>query len=199
MDAVLFDMFGVIARDQSEKGRSALVRAAGAPAEDFWSAYWHPRHAYDRGDLDGPGFWRAVGERLGTAFDDAAVAELVALDVRSWSHVDEDMVSFVGSLASDGVKLGLLSNIPHENAEYFERHHARVLDLFEVLGLSCRLNLAKPEAAAYQWCLEGLGVAPEKVLFVDDRPHNVDAAVALGLQGHVFTSRAALQERLGLR
>jgi putative hydrolase of the HAD superfamily len=199
VEAVLFDMFGVIAEDQSEEGRSALVRAAGASAEDFWSAYWHHRHPYDRGDLDGPGYWRAVGERLGTPFDDAKAKELVELDVRSWSLVDEDMVSFVGSLAADGVKLGLLSNIPFENAAYFERHHARVLDLFDVLGLSCRLNHAKPEAAAYQWCLDGLGVPPEKVLFVDDRRPNVEAAMALGFQGHVFTSRAALQEHLASR
>jgi putative hydrolase of the HAD superfamily len=199
VEAVLFDMFGVIAEDQSEEGRSALVRAAGASAEDFWSAYWHHRHPYDRGDLDGPGYWRAVGERLGTPFDDAKAKELIELDVRSWSLVDEDMVSFVGSLAADGVKLGLLSNIPLENAAYFEEHHARVLDLFGVLGLSCRINRAKPEAAAYQWCLDGLGVPPEKVLFVDDRRPNVEAAMALGLQGHVFTSRAALQEYLASR
>ncbi len=51
-----------------------------------------------------------------------------------------------------------------------------------------RQGSAKPEPAAYEWCIRELGLPPGEVLFVDDRAENVDAARRLGLQGHVFTS-----------
>lgn len=63
-----------------------------------------------------------------------------------------------------------------------------------MLGLSCRIGHAKPEADAYRWCLERMGAAGE-VLFVDDNRSNVEAARALGLRGHVFTSVPELRRR----
>ncbi|WP_116246781.1 HAD family phosphatase [Nocardiopsis sp. FIRDI 009] len=199
MDAVLFDMFGVIARDQSPEGRVALERAAGVAGPDFWSAYWHPRRAYDRGDLDGPAYWTTVSERLGVPFGEEAIRRLIALDVESWSRVDEEMVAFVTGLGAEGTRLGLLSNIPAEIADYFGHHHARVLEPFSVLGLSSRIRRAKPEPEAFEWALERLEVPAERVLFVDDRETNVRAAIGLGLRGHRFTSLRALREHLSGR
>ncbi|MBE2997532.1 HAD family phosphatase [Nocardiopsis sp. HNM0947] len=199
MDTVLFDMFGVIARTQSDESRAALERASGLDPEVFWGSYWGERQAYDRGDVDGPAYWRTVGRGAGTGFDDRAVAELVELDLASWSRVDEEMVSLVTGLSQSGVRLGLLSNIPFEIADLFEAEHARVLDLFPVLGLSCRIGRAKPEAQAFDWCLQGLGVEPGRVLFVDDSERNVAAARELGLGGHHFTSAEGLRKELSER
>ncbi|WP_017600114.1 HAD family hydrolase [Nocardiopsis lucentensis] len=196
MDAVLFDMFGVIARDQSPEGRAALERAAGVAGANFWEAYWRPRQAYDRGDLDGTAYWKAVSEHLGVEFAQEGIRRLIALDVESWSRVDEEMVAFVTGLGAEGTRLGLLSNIPAEIADYFSHHHARVLEPFAVLGLSSRIYRAKPEPEAFEWALARLEVPAEGVLFVDDRETNVRAAVELGLKGHRFTSLRALRERL---
>ncbi|MEV2277057.1 HAD family phosphatase [Nocardiopsis sp. NPDC049922] len=196
MDAVLFDMFGVIARDQSPEGRAALEREAGAAGADFWDAYWFPRQAYDRGDLDGPAYWKSVADRLGVVFDERRVRRLLALDVESWSRVDEEMVAYVAGLAAEGMRLGLLSNIPAEIADFFGERHARVLEPFSVVGLSSRIRRAKPEPAAFAWAVERLEVPAARVLFVDDRQANVDAAVRLGLAAHRFTSLRALRERV---
>lgn len=196
MDTVLFDMFGVIARTQSAQSRAALEHAAGVRPELFWECYWGERQPYDRGDMDGPAYWRSVGRRAGTEFDDRRVAELVDLDLASWSRVDEEMVSLVTGLSEAGVRLGMLSNIPFEIADMFEADHARVLELFPVLGFSCRIGHAKPEPEAFGWCLEGLGVEPGRVLFVDDTERNVVAARELGLGGHHFSSIEGLRREL---
>src|SRR5699024_8672958 len=99
-------MFGVIARTQSAEGRAALEHAAGIEGQAFWDAYWGVRHDYDRGDLDGPAYWRAVGERLGVPFDRNRVEELIALDLASWARVDEEMVDHVSALSESGMLLG---------------------------------------------------------------------------------------------
>ncbi|CAL9359281.1 hypothetical protein SUDANB121_00641 [Nocardiopsis dassonvillei] len=194
--AVLFDLFGVIARHQSEEGKQRLVATMDtADPAAFWRAYWDLRLSYDRGDLDGPAYWRAVGERLGRPVSPALAAELVDADIDSWRAVDPDMVALVERLASRGRTVGLLSNIPAELADRFEKDNPW-LAAFSVRAFSGRLGLAKPEPEVYLWCLDRMGAAPGGTLFVDDRGENVAAAEALGMSGHVFTGRAALEAHL---
>lgn len=55
----------------------------------------------------------------------------------------------------------------------------------------------KPDAAIYQYVLDKLQVAPERIVFIDDNQVNVDAAIALGMQAHrvkgVSQAREVLQ------
>ncbi len=195
MKAVLFDMFGVIARVQSPESMTVLERTAGGDPDRFWAAYWSQRPPYDRGEVTGPDYWQAVCAELGIPRDRRLTDELTAADLASWSEIDQRTVDLLGLLADRGVVLGLLSNIPEDLAVLYEATHPW-LDRFAVRGLSCRIGSAKPEPAAYEWCVRELGLPPEEVLFVDDRAENVDAACRLGLQGHVFTSPEALWDVL---
>jgi len=56
-----------------------------------------------------------------------------------------------------------------------------------VLVWSYQLGIAKPDPAIYRYALEKLGTQPAETLFVDDKAENVDAAVALGMEGIVFS------------
>ncbi|MBM7169515.1 HAD family phosphatase [Streptomyces sp. G44] len=192
---LLFDMFGVIARHQSEDGRARLVATAGVPEAPFWEAYWGLRQPYDRGDVTGPGYWRRVAEALGTIFGREQVARLIEADIASWSRVDATMVTLIEELAAAGERIALLSNIPEELALHYEARHAW-LRHFQVRAFSCRIGHAKPEPGAYRWCLDALETEPGRVLFVDDREENIRAAEAAGLRGHLFTTPAALREAL---
>ncbi|MFJ6756278.1 HAD family hydrolase [Streptomyces sp. NPDC091273] len=195
MKAVLFDLFGVIARVQSPESMALLERTAGGDPDRFWAAYWSQRPPYDRGEVTGPGYWRAVCARLGVPCDRRLTDELTAADLAGWSEVDHRTVDLLGLLADRGIVLGLLSNIPEDLAVLYEATQPW-LERFAVRGLSCRIGSAKPEPAAYEWCIRELGLPPGEVLFVDDRPENVHAARRLGLQGHVFTSPEALRDAL---
>ncbi|MEV5505581.1 HAD family hydrolase [Streptomyces orinoci] len=195
MTAVLFDMFGVIARQQSPASRARLAQTAQVPAEAFWDAYWSLRHPYDRGDQLGPEYWAKVAARLGTRFDEQRTGELIAADVHSWSELDQEMVEFVSALSRGGVRTGLLSNIPEELAAHYEQQHTW-LEHFSVLAFSCRIGHAKPEPGAYLWCAEHFQLPPGGILFVDDREDNVRAAEALGMRVHLFTSRDKLRQAL---
>ncbi|MFE2327585.1 HAD family hydrolase [Streptomyces sp. NPDC059385] len=192
MKAVLFDMFGVIARVQSAESRGVLERTAGGDPSPFWEAYWSHRAAYDRGEVTGPGYWQKVCAQLGVPLDDGLTADLIAADIAGWSEIDRSMVDLLGLLAERGLALGLLSNIPEELAAHYEATQPW-LERFAVRGLSCRIGSAKPEPAAYRWCVRALGLPPGEVLFVDDRAENVRAARELGLRGHLFTSPEELK------
>lgn len=175
---VLFDMFGVIARDQSPE-----VMAKMSEEPEFWDAYWAHRPAYDRGDVTAEEYWALVGH-----------PPQVENDVQSWSRVDYEMVALLHELHNAGRRIALLSNIPEDHARSFERSHAW-LDLFEVRGFSCRIGAAKPERKAFEWCRDRLG--DDDILFVDDKLENVEAAREIGMYGHHFTGIAGLRARLG--
>lgn len=195
MKAVLFDMFGVLARVQSPESQAVLESTAGVDGGRFWAAYWGQRAPYDRGDVDGPAYWRGVCGTLGITHDERLVARLIAADLASWSEVDQRSVDLLGVLADRGFTLGLLSNIPEELAVRYEAAEPW-LDRFAVVGFSCRMRSAKPEPAAYEWCVQELGLPAGEILFVDDRADNVAAAREHGLRGHLFTSVDALTAAL---
>jgi putative hydrolase of the HAD superfamily len=194
-DTVLFDLFGVIARQQSSSGQELLVATAGASAPAFWETYWALRMRYDRGEVTGSEYWRRVAAALGTTFDDHQIACLIAGDIASWSAVDDDVVALVEQTAASGRRIALLSNIPEELAVHYEEHH-RWLKHFDVVTFSCRIGHAKPEPDAYRWCCRALDLAPGRILFVDDRAENIHAAEAIGMHAHLFIGPAQARQAI---
>ncbi|MFJ4280182.1 HAD-IA family hydrolase [Streptomyces massasporeus] len=65
------------------------------------------------------------------------------------------------------------------------------------LAFSARIGAAKPDQAAFQYCVVALRAAPADFLFVDDREENVRPARAVGMDGHVFRSQADLAPVIG--
>jgi putative hydrolase of the HAD superfamily len=53
---------------------------------------------------------------------------------------------------------------------------------------SCQLKTAKPAIECFTGALATLGVDAADVIFIDDRPDNVAAAVTLGMRSFRFTS-----------
>lgn len=196
-EVVVFDLFGVIARTQTEAARRRIEELAGVSGPRFWEAYWAGRPAYDAGQ-PGTDYWPQVADRLNLRFDAAAIAALIEADLASWSEVDDRMVEVVTELAGQGRSLGLLSNIIGDLVPVFERRHGHWLRHFTARTYSCRIGVAKPDPLAYRICAEQLGVEPRDVLFFDDTERNVEAARAAGMAAEVFTSPDQVRGRLGL-
>jgi putative hydrolase of the HAD superfamily len=62
--------------------------------------------------------------------------------------------------------------------------------------VSCDIGYAKPDAAYFTTVLDRIGAQPSECLFVDDKPRNVAAAVALGIPSIHFQGVPALCEEL---
>ncbi|WP_284984720.1 HAD family phosphatase [Arthrobacter sp. efr-133-TYG-118] len=193
-DVLIFDLFGVIAKDQNQEGKAALLATGGVPEKDFWAAYWDQRPPYDRGEVTATQYWTAVSDQLARSFDPDRIRQLKEHDIASWSVVDDRMIALLEDLSRTR-RLALLSNIPKELGEHFLRRH-RWLDLFEVRGLSYQIGYAKPERETFEWCIRELGIEPYQALFIDDREENIRSAQEAGLRGHLFTSSEALSHIL---
>lgn len=82
-------------------------------------------------------------------------------------------------LRERGVEMHALSNYPEWYAWIEES-----LGLSRYLSwsfVSCHTRLRKPDPAVYELAAQRLGLAPEQVLFIDDRGTNCDAARAVGM------------------
>lgn len=176
--AVVFDYGHVLSLPQPDRDIAAMAELL---CPDFVPHYWAERAPYDRGDLDGPQYWRRVAERCGIAAAGPLCQKLTELDTRSWSYANQPVLDIARRLPERGVKIAILSNMPLELARWVLSADTW-LPRFQHHTFSCKVRANKPAPEIYQHCLEGVALAPEKVLFVDDRRENVEAAATLGMQ-----------------
>lgn len=77
-------------------------------------------------------------------------------------------------------RLGLLSDAMPSMLEALKRQG--LFDLFEVAIISTHVGAIKPDPRMFDAALRALGEPPEDCLFIDDRPCNVEGALAAGMR-----------------
>jgi putative hydrolase of the HAD superfamily len=139
----------------------------------------NPVHDLETGKLDVAGFERELAARLrehpGAEADRAAgmLARMFA-----GMRAEPDMHQVVRTARAAGLRTGLLSN--SWGLDYDREGWAQ---LFDAVVISGEVGLRKPDPAIYALAAERLGLPPEQIVFVDDLPANVRAAVAAGMVG----------------
>lgn len=187
MKTVLFDYGNVVSLPQAPEDVARM--SEGDPG--FEDRYWELRLDFDRGSVDPGAYWSHV---YGRPVGGADLDRVVALDVASWSRPNEGTVEIIGELASDGVPMALLSNMPVCVAEGIDG-----LPFMRLIGprfYSGRMGRVKPEPEIFHETVAWLGVAPGEIVFVDDRLENVAAAEGAGLAAVHFRDAAALRDDL---
>ena len=183
LKAVIFDYGRVLSRPQTMDDIAAMAQVAGMKTDDMYRLYWQSRATFDRGDLDVLSYWRTVSPGL-TA---EQLRDIIRLDNESWSRPDLAMVRWAATLRADGIRTGLLSNLPVT----LRAHLVETADWlrgFDHYTYSCDIHMVKPEAGIYEYSLAGLGVAAGDALFLDDREDNVEGARRVGLHAFTFHS-----------
>lgn len=114
------------------------------------------------------------------------------------SRTFPEMIELVSRLkARHGLKVAAVSNEGRELNEYRIRTFglSRFIDFFIS---SSFVHYRKPDADIYRIALDIAQVAPEQVVYIDDRPMFVEVAAALGIHGIVHsdyeTTRRGLAE-----
>ncbi|GAA4710439.1 HAD-IA family hydrolase [Nocardioides conyzicola] len=105
----------------------------------------------------------------------------------------------VRELHDHGVPLIGLTNWSDELYYPYAAPRFEVLRMLDDVVVSGEVKAAKPDPRAYEIAAERSGLPLERLVFVDDKQLNVDAAVALGMDGIVFTDATALRADLRAR
>ncbi|HYL38962.1 MAG TPA: HAD family phosphatase [Bryobacteraceae bacterium] len=184
--AIIFDYGNVLSEPQPWSDVQAMASILDLPAETFRRVYWQFRLAYDEAALDPEAYWTTVAQAVSRRLTDSQILVLIEIDCRGWAHPAAVIPEWARQLHRAGLRTALLSNMPVPVRDYVSR--CTWLPPFHHRTFSCDVRAAKPSVKIYRHCLNGLGVAPSDVLFLDDRPENVQAAQALGMHGVVFTT-----------
>lgn len=182
IQAVLFDFGMVLSGPPNPAAWARLQRLTSLSEADFQHAYWLHRHDYDRGTLTGPDYFQQVATTSGLkAFPGEIVSNLLDADTDLWTDHNQPMVDWSRALQQRGIRTGILSNLGDSMHEGVLRKWPW-LAAFDHCTWSHTLKLAKPEAAIYRHSAEGLQTSPAHILFVDDKPENIAAAIVCGMQ-----------------
>lgn len=186
---VVFDFGGVISVAPS--GAWALYPFCAARGLDRaavaagWTKY---RHLWDGGFITFDEMYRRIFADAGRTVTAADLAALWEVDAAAWIRdLRPETLDLMRRLKADGRKLGILTNM---SPDFYERlfvpraaAYRALVDAEVVSGLE---HLYKPQRAIYDLMAQRLALPPERLLFFDDTPANVEAARACGWQAEVY-------------
>ena len=126
-----------------------------------------------------------------------------AEDILLWSKHWIDMLEpalersarMLRALRAKGIPVYALSNFGDRTFDLAEEKYP-ILKEFDKRFISARMGKIKPDPAIYVELESNVPEAAEALLFIDDRQENIDACVARGWQGHVFTNEEGLAQLL---
>ncbi len=193
--AVILDYGQVLSRSPAVEEFGRMAEMFNVSLDSFCEHWQSGRDSYDRGDLTAEEYWLKLAAQTNTKIDRRQIETLRQVEIEIWTHIDPDMLDWLTRLHAAGFKTGLLSNMPWDMVTHV-RTKCAWMEKFSFQTLSAELRVIKPHPAIYEHALNGLGVAAEETLFVDDRETNVGAARALGIRAIQFRSIAQLRDEL---
>lgn len=193
IEAVVFDVGKVLVEWERDLPYRRLI-ADSATREWFMADVipldWHGQH--DAG--------RAAEEMI--AERSAQFPEYADL-IRAWlTHFNETIpgpvpgsTAIVEDLHAAGVPLYAITNFGADTWAGFAPTYP-LFERFRDIVVSGVEKLAKPDPAIYALAVRRFGLAPAKMLFIDDSLPNVESARACGWQVHHFSDAATLRTDL---
>ena len=111
----------------------------------------------------------------------------------------EGTVEILAALRAGEIPLYAITNFSAEKWAEVRERFGFLAESFRDVVVSAHERLIKPDPAIYRLCLERNGLAPRDCIFIDDSPHNIAAADALGIDGILFTGSETLRRDLSER
>lgn len=124
----------------------------------------------------------------------ALIEEMIKTFDTDFEQYDE-MVPVLKRLKDCGANTFLLSNFP---AKKYEQVAAKcpILDYVDNKVVSAYIHLTKPDKDIFEYLLNKYSLDAKECIFVDDHQPNVETAMSLGMQGHVFTDADSFVRKL---
>ena len=153
--------------------------------EIFESSVWQE---LDRGSVTEEDIIAPVCDRLPLRL--RASAEVLLLHWREHMTGLDNIMPLVLELKEKGYSLFLLSNAG-KNMLHFT-HKIPALQYFSGILFSGEVLFLKPEKEIYLKFFEKFSLKPQECYFIDDRPENIAAGQALGMDGFCYGGNVAV-------
>jgi putative hydrolase of the HAD superfamily len=188
--ALVLDFGGVISRTMFEThdlSEAALGLPSGTltwrgPFDPASDALWQTMQA---GDISERDYWLArakeIGALLGEEWTDMRTLVKRARGADPSQIIRPEAVAAIDAAKAMGCRLAILSNELDLFYGADFRSRLSLLNLFDVIVDATYTKILKPDARAYQQCMDELGILDSaNIVFVDDQLKNVQGALAMG-------------------
>ncbi|MCH2179707.1 MAG: HAD family phosphatase [Mariniblastus sp.] len=140
------------------------------------------QNQYESGEVSSAGFAAKIRSDSREMPSNEAVVS-AASDI-FW--LNREIVPLITALRMVNFPLGILSNTCAGHWQYVTKTAPLVKLYFTKFILSHESKCMKPNPKIYRDAIESVGLPPESIFFVDDRPENVEMAQRMGMDSHIY-------------
>lgn len=183
IDVVLFDFGGVLAEEGWREGFRAIAEANGLNADAALqiAADTVYETGYILGKCSEESFWNAIREKTGIRGDYTSLKQeiLSRFILRDW------MIDLVKKLKSKNLTVGILS----DQVDILDKLNDRFdfFKWFDHVFNSYHMGKGKWDASLFDDIAGFLKTPPDRILFIDDDPGNVERARQKGWKAILYT------------
>lgn len=190
--ALMVDVDGVVVNHPHPEGWAVDLRAAcGISREELQACFFRP-HWDDV--VHGRAPLRArLADALAQAAPHVSADRLIAYWFANDAHVDHDLLAQLGEVRRQGLQVHLATVQEHERAAYLW-DVLSFRDHCDGMHYAADLGCSKPAPEFFAAVEARSGFSPEEILFIDDKPDNVEAARQRGWNAAVWTRGARLRD-----
>ena len=192
VEVILFDFGGVLAEEGFRDGLMALGRLNGLDPNTVMKKGFEVMHesGYATGKVPEEVYWQVMCDQTGiegsTDFFQREI--LRRFVIRPW------MIELVKKLKREGIRLGILSDqtnwLDELNKQYdFFRYFDRVYNSYHG-------GKSKRDVTLFKDVTGWFSVNPDKILFIDDHPGNIERACQAGLKTILYKDRAGFMDEI---
>ncbi|NRA99007.1 MAG: HAD family phosphatase [Rhodobacteraceae bacterium] len=192
IDAVIFDIGNVLIEWQPERYYDRVI------GQERRKALFSEVDLHGMNDIIDRG-----GPFRDTIYETAERYPAWREEVRDWhdhwielaAPVIDHSLSLLRALRAKGTPVFALTNFGIDSFAYAETQYPFLAE-FDRRYISGHMGVIKPDPEIYRMVEADCGIAPDRLLFADDRHDNIDAATARGWHGHLFTNAQGWADRL---
>lgn len=190
--ALVFDSGGVVALPPPpDWALWDLIAEVGLSRTAWEAGFAKWRGAWDRDEISGEEMYARILDENGIAHTPGLVAEILHADAAGWgSRLNPDALALARRAKDAGVKVALLTNM---STQFYNDFYLKNLGAFHALAdvevVSGREHVSKPDPRIFQIMQARLALPPERILFLDDTPRNVEAARACGWRAELYGAK----------
>ena len=183
--ALLFDMGGVVLTVNFDRVFQAWAEFSTLDAQTIKSRFKMDYHyqQHEIGKINSAEYFDHVRKTLLLSATDSEIAE-------GWNAIFGTEISecldAIDSIRNTIPVYGY-TNTNRAHQIYWEQQFPRIHNTFEKVFISNEIGLRKPDAEAFEYVLEQIGIQAEALLFFDDTAENIEGAKQLGIQTALVT------------
>ena len=190
--AIGFDYEGVIEGLPSSFFGAAICKLLDVTQDQYVTAYRRHNKKLNLGEITDRELWELVLAELGRPEKLDEVMQ-TSREYRS-KGINHDVLDYIDSLKRAGYKTGLFSNNTVERAK--EMRASGLDKYFSVLLVSAEAGVRKPDADAFEYFADKLGVKPAELAFVDDTEGSLVELPSIGATPLLYTTLDDLKRQL---